>query len=274
MKREGIALVLVLVVVALMSVLVIEFSYIMRLDSRAMEYRQEDRAAYHLSRGGVSVARRVLRADSPIIDSLNDEWAKEFPPVTEGESVVSVSISDEDGKINVNRILREDGQRDPSFYGMLERLISITGADPGAAERISEELSSREGWVFYTEGELIEIEGIEDILGYLTLYTDGRININTACEVVLECLSEHIDSSLAREISSVRENTPFGSLSQLAGIPGITRDVLREISEYAKVNSSVFRIEASADAGARRKNITAVVERGREDFNVLYWRAM
>ncbi len=94
MKREGVALILVLVVTALLSLLVIEFAYIMRADARVSEYRQTDRKAYHLGRGGVSLGMHVLRMDSPLVDSLNDIWAGEFPPVVEEHGTVNIRISD------------------------------------------------------------------------------------------------------------------------------------------------------------------------------------
>ncbi len=274
MKQDGIALILVLVIAALLSLLVIEFSFIMRVDTRITEYRQADRTDYHLGRGGVSLAKYFLRMDSPLVDSLNDIWALEFPAITEEKGIVNIMISDEDGKINVNRLVDRSGEINTKVYGMLERLLDAAGEDPGAAAGIAEELRRRGGEGFFTRDEILGIPGAEGILEYITIYTDGAVNINTAPEIVLESLSGSIDAPLAKEIAAYRDVSPFGSLSQLAAVPGVSEDVMREISSAAKVRSEIFRIEVHVDSGGRRKSIISVVERRRSDFRVLYWRAV
>ncbi len=273
MKQDGIALILVLVIVALLSLLVIEFSFIMRADTRITEYRQADRTAYHLGRGGVSLAKYFLSMDSPLVDSLNDRWALEFPAITEEKGIVNIMISDEDGKINVNRLVDESGGINTEIYGMIERLLDAAGEDPGAADGIAEELKRRGGEGFFTRDEILGIPGAEGILEYVTIYTDGAVNINTAPEIVLQSLSGGIDASLAGEIAAYRDASPFGSLSQLAAVPGVSEAVMSEISSAAKVRSGIFRIEVHVDSG-RRKSITSVVERRRSGFRVLYWRAV
>lgn len=273
MKREGVALILVLVVTALLSLLVIEFAYIMRADTRVSEYRQNDRKAYHLGRGGVILATHVLRMDSPLVDSLNDIWAGEFPPVEEEHGMVNIRISDEDGKINVNRLVNESGGTDADVHGMLGRLLEITGSE-AAADSVASELLARDGGAFFTKKEILDIPGAEGIFEYATIYTDGKININTASETVLEALSGSIDSALAKEIVSYRESSPFGSLSQLARVPGVSEEVMREISALAKVSSDVFTIEVSVSSCGRVKNIVSVVRRSGDDIRVLYWRAV
>jgi general secretion pathway protein K len=273
-KKEGVALILVLAVTVVLSVLVVEFVYIMKIDTRIMEYRQDDRTAYHLGRGGVRLAETVLSMDSPLIDSLNDIWAEDFPVLIEPGGEAAVEIYDEDRKLNVNRIIKQNGETDRNLQAMLARLLNIHGADSSAAEKLSEELHARGGAGFSTTRELLGIEGFELVIDYVTVYTDGRVNINTACAGVLESLSDGIDSSLAREIVLSRESAPFGSVSQLLTMPGMSENTLRQISEYVKVNSGVFKINVRSSSGLREKNITAVVERIRNDFRVLYWRAV
>lgn len=273
MKRDGAALILTLVVTALLSLLVIEFGYIMRTDARSSEYRRADRKAYHLGRGGVSLATHVIRLDSPLVDSLNDIWAAEFPPVEEEHGVVNIRIYDDDGKININNLVDESGSTDPEVYAMMTRLLDITGSETSAGS-IADELSAAGAGSFFTKREILRVAGGEDILEYVTIYTDGRVNINTASETVLEALAESIDSALAREIVSYRDDSPFGSLSQLARVPGVSEEVMRELSAMAKVSSDVFTIEVSVSLNGRVKNIVSVVRRAGDDIRVLYWRAV
>ncbi len=274
MNERGAALIIVLVLVVLLSVLVIEFAYVIRVDARILDYRHSDRAAYHLGRGGVNIAKEVLRLDSPMVDSLNDIWAVEFPPLADDAGIVVLTITDEDSKINVNAIVDAGGLKNDRAYAMLERLLDNAGADAGLAEAALSEILSRGGTGYSTKREFLDMEGAEVLAEYITVYTDGRININTAPDAVIAAISDSIDASLAREIVLARNSAPFGSLSQLARIPGMTEEALAEISQAGKVSSGIFTIDVAVAFSDRVKNIVAVVERRRNAFRVLYWRAV
>ena len=61
--QNGMALLLVLVIVALLSALVIEFSFSTLVDLRATETFRDRTKAYYLARGGIEAARTILQED-------------------------------------------------------------------------------------------------------------------------------------------------------------------------------------------------------------------
>ncbi|GAG76982.1 unnamed protein product, partial [marine sediment metagenome] len=65
---------------------------------------------------------------------------------------------------------------------------------------------------------------------YLTVYGDGKININTASLPVLQALHSDIDGSLAQEIVEYRKDTPFKKITDLKEIFGIDDRIYNEIS--------------------------------------------
>ena len=60
----------------------------------------------------------------------------------------------------------------------------------------------------------------EGLYPYVTVYSNQRININTASEVVLMSLDDDLDSSLAKAIIDYRENKPFENTNDLREVGG------------------------------------------------------
>ena len=94
-----------------------------------------------------------------------------------------------------------------------------------------------------TVEELVEVKGMspevfERLRDYLTVYGDGRINVNSASRFVLASLSEQMDTTLARVIIERRTLKPFESVAELRELPGMTDGLYNEISRMLTVKSS------------------------------------
>lgn len=67
--------------------------------------------ALRIARSGVEGAIGILKMDDPSYDSPKDRWGMSFPSLALGEGatqgVLSVTIADEDGKIPVNRLIKD-----------------------------------------------------------------------------------------------------------------------------------------------------------------------
>ena len=96
---------------------------------------------------------------------------------------------------------------------------------------------------------------------YLTVYGDGKININTAPELVLRCICETIDPDLARLIIERRRTQPFISLAELAELPGIDAPTLTAVSSTitTQPRDRYYTITATAQVRQIRSTITALV---------------
>lgn len=106
--QRGVALVTVLVVVALLTITVTEFTYSVQLDAYRAQNARHSLQASLLARSGVNLAEGFLILDDdPTYDAKTEEWylrLKEFClglPI--GDSMaIRCDVKDESGRINVN----------------------------------------------------------------------------------------------------------------------------------------------------------------------------
>ncbi|MFH1625327.1 MAG: hypothetical protein ABID54_09270, partial [Pseudomonadota bacterium] len=107
-SERGIALIVALLVITILFVLVIEFNYLTRVDvTIAANIRDENKALY-VAKAGVNAAIALLKRDSNNYDAPSEDWGSFASlPHSEylGEGSVAGSITDESGKININRIV-------------------------------------------------------------------------------------------------------------------------------------------------------------------------
>jgi len=108
----------------------------------------------------------------------------------------------------------------------------------------------------------------------------GRINVNTAPEIVLAALLGGDDKAhqLAGNIIAHRENLPDGmkSIAEMMDVSSMDIDTFKKIANYITVRSNVFTIRSFASAESRiisrgELQIEAVVDRGSSPSQVLYF---
>ena len=143
-NQRGIALVLVLLVVALLTAMIIEFDFRTRLDVRAAANFRDDTEAYLLADSAVQAARALLIMDledaSRPYDSLDEDWATDQIvniPVADG--TLTVVLFDEAGKLDLNSLVKPgDPQRkDPEVIkreAAFRRLLEILNVEPERAD--------------------------------------------------------------------------------------------------------------------------------------------
>lgn len=112
-----------------------------------------------------------------------------------------------------------------------------------------------------TIDELLLIKGIsadtfERIRNFVTIYGDGKININSAPKEVIESLSDKIDSPLAQAIIDKRQYRPFETVAELRGFLWMNESMYNEIKDKLTTNPS-----------EKFYNITAFSENF-EDFSI------
>jgi general secretion pathway protein K len=69
---------------------------------------------------------------------------------------------------------------------------------------------------------------------FLTVYGDGRVNINEASVPVLQSLSEQIDQPLAE---SIVQHRPYRTMAELGKVPGMTPQVLQAVRGLVSMQS-------------------------------------
>ena len=235
-NNKGIALVITLLVLTLLIVVILEFSQGMRVEARAAANFRDDIKAYYLARSGVTFAIAMLEDDDKTdqnYDSLNELWAQKIPPIPLGDGFVSVEITDEDSRINVNKMSTGFGTVNGETMRLfmvrflkqfeLEEDIADSIADwtdTDDSERIPvgaesnyyqslEDPYEAKNKPFDSIQELRLIKGLENetynkLQKFLAVNSDGWINMNTAGKEVIMSLSENLSGEIADEIIAFR----------------------------------------------------------------------
>ena len=119
LNEKGVALIMVLWIIAILSVIAFEFSYAMRTEVKIVKNFQEELQLYALAEGGVerAIAELVYKHDPRVQNKRRILKSEDFPPekkewVTDGRGypltfdlgVCEVRVRGEAGKININLV--------------------------------------------------------------------------------------------------------------------------------------------------------------------------
>ena len=302
--NKGIALVITLLVLTLLIVLILEFNSGMRVEARAAANFRDDLKAYYLAKSGVTFAIAVLEDDDKTdqnFDALNENWAQKLPPIPFGDGFVTVEITDENSRINVNKMstgfgsVNSDNMR--ALMGRflkqfeLEEDIANAIADwtdqddfermPGGAEDNYygglEDSYEAKNKPFDSLQELRLIKGLEGetynkLHKFLTVHSDGWLNINTAGKEVIMSLSDNLAAEIADEIIAFRAENPFQTKLDFKNNISISEDVYNEIGKFIDVKSNYFSITSSGNVNQSQKTIRAEIMRQNNKTKIVYWR--
>jgi general secretion pathway protein K len=268
--------------------------------------------AYQVALAGYHMGRALLAADQDKnVDSLNEDWAKlgpeSLPADVLQEATFSGRIIDECGKLNVNRLRNAAGEIDERSQERLTRLFArlgleetraipvldwldaddiqrLDGAESDYYQGLSRPYSCANG-PFLTPGQLFLVKGLADsansegvqrggawLLDYLTIYSDGKVNINTVTREVLESLDEGIDSGIADTILNYRKETPFKRIDELKSAIRMNDTVFNRISAVVAVKSSAFLLDIEGRYQDAVSRIRAIVVRDGNKTKLVYWQ--
>jgi len=113
-----------------------------------------------------------------------------------------------------------------------------------------------------------DVDHVVPGLGQLvTVYGDGKIDINRAPRLVVESLSELIDPGLAQ---SIVDHRPYASVAELAGVPGMSMQVMNATGGLITVNpaAAFCRIESIGRVDAFERRIAVVATRNGETGSI------
>ena len=252
-NESGIALFLVLWVLALLTVIVGEFCYTMRTEVNITRNFKEETEAYYIAGAGLNRAIVELIRNEKIPQKVNapesDEEEEErlrintdIPPVPFGGGQFKVHVASESGKINLNtaniRLLRmmlsgfglEDEDRDVIVDSILDwrdkdHFHRVNGAEDDYYRSLSEPYECRDG-DFKSVGELLLVRGMMPELFYgglddiVTVYEDDKV----------------FKSKKKKKTLAGKVNINAATYNMLISLPGMTGDLAREIIDYRKVS--------------------------------------
>ncbi len=231
-RDRGIALLVVLLAITLLTIVVIEFTDAAQVETHlALSARNALQATY-LARSGVNVAEALLVADATVDslggrsrDARDEVWAKPWPPLPIGDGSVAFRVRDEARFLNLNDMFsQKDVILVQDRYRVFKRLFEILGIDPRILVAIVDwidrdhdpnltplgaEISFYLGQTppvlirdapLLTLRELLLVRGVTPTIlarleGFVTVLPPSdalKVNINTAPAEVLAALSDEM----------------------------------------------------------------------------------
>ncbi|MFB3926697.1 MAG: general secretion pathway protein GspK [Syntrophales bacterium] len=310
--ERGIALIVVLLIISVVVAATLELNASSRSEIyEAANFRDQIRALY-LAKSGFYCAQGVLSENTSTYDTLGGKWAKADLISAQSAALFddgcfTVSVEDESGKIPVHKLVVNGKDYNTEIRDVLINFLSqpefrlqtgqaaaivdaikdwidtdseLTGGEKGQKEPpfsknapldSIEELLMVKGIsrdLFYGK------DGVPGIAQYLTIFGDGRININTAPKLVLKSLSREITDDVANRMDSYRRS----DRNELSGpdwyrkITGLSG--LNIPSSLTTTRSRVFRITSVGLQNGLSKTVTGVVERGEKptDYKIVFWK--
>lgn len=306
-NQNGVALIIVILMISIIVTLTIRLNRDMRSEVYdAVNLSDQIRLRY-VAESGIYAGEALLLADKNQFDALTEDWAKtEILSLRSEEFFDNASfkllIEDEGGKIQINSLV--DGNNyNPVVRDMLLRLL--TGPhfrlDNSKAEEIVDSVKDwidtdkettgrgKDGMVknakFDCIEELLMIKGVSrelffgsdeffGLINCMTVFGDGKININTAPEPVVRALSAQMTKEESAKFDEHRrdENNTFADPGWYSRIPQLTG--LNIPAGLTTIKSDTFRITADGINGKMTERIVAIVKReaDRRKINILSWR--
>lgn len=326
MDRKAQVLIISLWVLVILTVLSVSIGHRVSMGLRLSRYQRDRVKAFCLAKAAVNLAIVEIEKDDNLFDALNEGWAdnkEKFEKVVLNDNTsefarVSYNIgepqetkfgaTDEERKININAAPQD----------LIISLLEACGIDSESSEELSKDILIWRGSLladkdienYYLDNlgynckgaklsvleELPLIKGmsnlekgkIEKLKTFVTIYGEGKININTATKEILMLIGEAAAKQVpdAQEIDVRRlieqidtfRNSDSGPFKDDSGINDFRENYLTEAKEKNILNqmqpnlstkSTYFRIEATGYSGKIRKKITAVY--GRANRKIISW---
>lgn len=303
-RQRGAALLAAIAGAGLLAVLAVEIVGTAQDDIQLAErFREEFRARWALQ-APVAMLMAALKEDTQPYTGLSGKWASLGDVLNLDGVVVRFEVHDESAKVNLNSLGAAEAARRALAGDTLKRILRRLNLDASLAEALqrlaeerAKELPAAQGQekaepkpVLRSLSELKRVRGFSPAvlraIGFresqgaiepdwserLTVHSDGRINVNTADPFILRELSEELPEFFVSELVSRRKERPIADLAELKGMPGMTEPLLNKLSPLLAVRSQAFSLTAVATSGRVRKRLTAVLEKGKENITLRYWR--
>ncbi|MFZ5907634.1 MAG: type II secretion system minor pseudopilin GspK [Nitrospirota bacterium] len=286
-NQHGMALVITLLVLVLLTAMVVEFSYGVYTGTNNLYNWRDAQRLSLMARSGINVSVPFLANVLSSGTAIPTQNFMEMPvenPFEDFQGTVTVRIEDENAKFNINTLVYPNGQK--NTYDAFVRLLAILNLDERIAGRIADWIdgdsearvpgseTGAENAYFVSIDELLLVHGIgeeeyDTLLPYVTVFGKSalnlEININTAGTPVLRCLAEDVTEEEAEQIVRNREVVPLKG-EDFQRFTGSLPDTSIALME----KSSQFSVKSVASSGGVKRIIEAVWD---HNGNLIeYWK--
>jgi len=267
-NERGVALLAVLLGIALMTLIVVDFAMTSGLGFVSAANQANELRAGYLARSGINIGLGLLAEDarakaqaqnSTPAETLNDVWAVPFPPMPLEGGTVTLSIVDEGRKLNLNAMV-QNGVPNQAAIQKVQRLFTILDVSPDLVQGIIDWITPNNGTgsggnigdyyltlrppyqprygAMPTIADLQMVEGFNEAIfnrvsPFLTVMPEPGVNANTAAPQVLAALEPQLmeDEKLVQEIVEARTSRPFANTTDIMNLPDLGETLSQALSK-------------------------------------------
>ena len=296
-SESGMALVMTLMILALITALVVEFAYGVYTTTAALQNWKDSQRLSLIALSGQHLAVKTLQEADRLYD-YTYPGKTEMPLAGIAENfkgTVFVRVEDENAKLNINSIILANGLLNEDSYKSFKFLLKYLGIDEDVADIVADwidkdstprlSLSEENAKNNYLDSidELLLLQSIdpeiyEKVLPYITVYSMTQskldlVNINTASIPVIMSLDERITEELAQRLTDYRrEISPFEQTSHIQRVAEFDAIVSEgKLLPRLRVQAINFRITCSAEEQGIKRVIESVIELKDSGYTIKYW---
>jgi general secretion pathway protein K len=296
-NERGVALLAVLLGIALMTLIVVDFAMSSGLGFVSAANQANELRAGYLARSGINIGLGLLAEDARAkaqaengtpAETLGDVWAMPFPPMPLEGGTVTLSIVDEGRKINLNAMV-QNGVPNQAAIAKVQRLFTVLDVNPDLVQGIIDWITPNNGTgsggaigdyylalkppyqprygAMPTIADLQMVQGFNEAIfnrvsPFLTVMAESAVNANTAAPQVLAALEPQLteDQKLVLEIIEARAIRPFTQTTDIMNLPDLA-SVAQLLSKDVDTRSQFFTIVGTGTYAGARKIITATFHR-------------
>lgn len=298
---RGAALIMALLVVALATTLSSMMLWRQDVWLRQVETQRDLAQTRLIADAGIEWARAVLAYDARTsnFDHFGEPWAIKVPPSRVEGGEIGGEVADEQGKWNLNNLLRGDGGIIASELEVFRRLLRLLQLPPVLAPALADWLDADSDTTpdggaedaYYlslsppyrsANRALSDVDGLLRVRGFdanvverlrphvtaLTGY--HRVNVNTAGATVLAALVPDLSLAEVQQLLVLRTNIPFRDFADFrTRLPRL--DVVADASQL-DTRSRYFSVRIRARYERTTVATEALLDRQGIDWPAIVWQ--
>ena len=311
-RQRGAALLMAIAAAGILTAIAVEFIDDAQNDVRLVEAFRDDFKARWAIRAPVAIAIALLGEENGGFTGLTQKWANLNEILLVGDIRVRFQIKDESAKVNLNALvsgneiqrkrtlellknyfkrkglgselvsyLRDWVDRDSdegdtgaenSYYRSLPKPYDVKNQELDSLAEISL-IKGFTGKILTALGFEVRA-GVPDLgLNHLfTVFSDGRVNLNTADRQILENLTENFPPNFIRDLLERRETNPIQKIEEIRTMTGMNEELFNKISPLLTVKSNYFSVTSEATSGRIKKRLVAIIKKEGKRARVIFWR--
>lgn len=318
-NNEGFALILTILIISLIVTLTLQFNSSMRSHLYAAANLRDSIKLGCIAKSGFNCALAILSEEGleTASDSIPEPWMVAKALSSHSTSIFEegrfvVEIMDHSGRIQINKLVDENGNYNNKQKDLLTRFLNSTqfglepqdvaiivdaikdwidldnetdfGAENSYYQSLEEPYSCKNAPIDSLE-ELLLIRGLtkelfygrEDKPGirhYLSIHGDGKININTADPLVLTSLSDQLDEDMVQNMVAYRmdEENNLKDPQWYKQVPEMSHVAIDP--HLVTTVSTHFEVRSEGFKAAMRKGVRGMVERKGGILRILSWNIL